>query len=111
MLGTQNGIYGGSGLDDKRGAAAAGTAGTALAAGQANLDEKGELEALKGLAGGVLTFPGQVLGVLGTNANDDFAVLLNALEKKKKKKKTARIISFLNLLFSPLITLKEVFCW
>ncbi|HRH77660.1 MAG TPA: secretin N-terminal domain-containing protein, partial [Cellvibrionaceae bacterium] len=72
---SKNGIYGGSGLDDKRGAAAAGTAGTALAAGQANLDEKGELEALKGLAGGVLTFPGQVLGVLGTNANDDFAVL------------------------------------
>ena len=37
---SKNGIYGGSGLDDKRGAAAAGTAGTALAAGQANLDEK-----------------------------------------------------------------------
>lgn len=80
----KNGIYGGSGSDSTRGGKTAATAGAALnAAAQAKGSEK-ELSALTDLAAGVLTFPGQVLGVLGTNENDNFAALLNALESDSK---------------------------
>ncbi|HMW70323.1 MAG TPA: type II secretion system secretin GspD, partial [Cellvibrionaceae bacterium] len=79
MARNKDGMFGGSGLDDKRGAAAATAAGAALKAG-----ENPNAEQLAGLAGSVLSFPGQILGVLGTNQSDDFAVLLNALEKDTK---------------------------
>lgn len=79
MARNKDGMFGGSGLDDKRGGAVTAAAGAALKAGETpNPDQ------LAGLAGSVLQFPGQILGVLGTNNNDDFAVLLNALEKDTK---------------------------
>ena len=81
---SKNGVYGGSGLETDRGGKAAATAESALAAGALNTGDEGQLEAVTGLAKGVLGFPGQILGVLGTNANDDFAVLLNALENDTK---------------------------
>jgi general secretion pathway protein D len=70
-------------LDTQRGGLAAATAEPALGANAFD-DEEKRLAAVAGLAKGVLSFPGQVLGVLGTNSNDDFAVLLNALEKDTK---------------------------
>lgn len=76
---TKNGVFGGSGTDSKRGGSVAAAAGAALNAG-----EDATAEQLAGLAGNVLSFPGQILGVLGTNKNDDFAVLLNALENDTK---------------------------
>ncbi|MEY4589532.1 MAG: ral secretion pathway protein [Pseudomonadota bacterium] len=81
----KNGVYGGSGLEGPRGGAAIASARGALAA---NANRDGDLKAaaagLEGLAGSVLSFPGQILGVLGTNKSDDFAVLLNALENDTK---------------------------
>ncbi|HEY6527437.1 MAG TPA: type II secretion system secretin GspD [Cellvibrionaceae bacterium] len=79
----KNGVYGGSGLSDKRGGSATATAGAALSAANARGTNE-ELGAMKDLAGSVLGFPGQILGVLGTNQNDNFAVLLNALEADSK---------------------------
>jgi general secretion pathway protein D len=79
MARNKDGMFGGSGLDDKRGIAATTVGGKALEAGDSPTPEK-----LAGLAGAILPFNGQILGVLGTNNSDDFAVLLNALEKDTK---------------------------
>lgn len=79
MARNKDGMFGGSGLDDKRGGAATAAAGAALKAA-----DNPDSDQLAALAGSVLQFPGQILGVLGTNTNDDFAVLLNALEKDTK---------------------------
>lgn len=83
----KNGIYGGSGTGGLQNGSlqtgATQTAGLALTAAGAQGTDK-EVGAVAGLAQGVLNLPGQVLGVLGTNKNDNFAALITALESDTK---------------------------
>ncbi|MFO1370367.1 MAG: type II secretion system secretin GspD [Marinagarivorans sp.] len=84
----KNAVFGGSGTGGRGNGlsaqqAATGIAGSSLAAEQARGTDK-EAEALTSLAGGILNFPGQILGVLGTSNNDNFAALITALESDTK---------------------------
>lgn len=74
-----NGTFGGSSWQKGGGPKAAEAGGGALMT-----PANPSAEQLGGLASKILAVPGQVLGVLGTNNSDDFAVLLNALENDTK---------------------------
>ncbi len=74
-----NGTFGGSANGVARGTAA----GKAALAG-ATATGDNDIAALDALASAALGAPGQLLGVLGTNKDVDFAAVLNALENDTK---------------------------
>jgi general secretion pathway protein D len=71
---TDNGTFGGSANNVPRSSAAAAAA----------LKDPTKEENLLGLANALLASQGQILGVIGTNKNVDFAAVLNALENDSK---------------------------
>lgn len=79
MARDKNGTFGGSSWQGGNGPKAAAAGGAALTT---PLDSTAQ--ELGGLATAILGVPGQVLGVLGTNKDADFAAVLNALENDSK---------------------------